>query len=74
MSKQAQTIPKGATECQECGYLGVPGQEFHSFESCILYLLEHNPAGIKDRHRSYIWAAGRRAMEERVVRKEVPEW
>lgn len=67
-------IPRGATECQECGYLGVAGSEFHSYESCILYMLKTNPARIKDKHRNYIWAAGKKAMQERVDRQEVPEW
>ena len=67
-------IPKGATECQTCGYLGAPGKEFHSYESCILYILQTNPDRLTVEMRHYIFEAGKRAMQERVRAKEVPDW
>lgn len=60
------------SECQVCGYFGTPGREFHSYESCILYMADKNPGRLTDVHRSYVWQTGLNAMRDRVKREVLP--
>lgn len=57
-------------ECTTCG-ARVPGQEFHSYESCLLQ--RHSQGRLTIEQRQYIFNRGLETIKERVARKELPK-